>query len=63
MDTLGSLVDSSLVPPQVRDSEPRFGLLETIREYALERLRDGADWLEAQDRRAAFFRAGRAGSS
>ena len=57
MDTLGSLVDSSLVRPQTRDGEPRFGLLETIREYALERLRDGADWREAHDRHAAYFRA------
>ena len=57
MDTLGSLVDSSLVQPQTRDGEPRFGLLETIREYALERLRDGADWREAHDRHAAYFRA------
>ena len=57
MDTLGSLVDSSLVQPQVRDGEPRFGLLRTIREYALERLRDGADWREAHDRHAAYFRA------
>ncbi|MFZ0167690.1 MAG: hypothetical protein WAL12_29240, partial [Trebonia sp.] len=57
MDTLGSLVDSSLVQPQVSDGEPRFGLLETIREFALERLRDGADWREAHDRHAAYFRA------
>ena len=57
MDTLGLLVDSSLVRPQTRDGEPRFGLLETIREYALERLRDGADWREAHDRHAAYFRA------
>src|SRR6202042_1051750 len=57
MDTLGSLVDSSLVQPQVRDGEPRLGLLETIREYALERLRDGADWREAHDSHAAYFRA------
>jgi predicted ATPase len=56
MDTLGSLVDSSLVQPQARDGEPRFGLLQTIREYALERLRDGADWREAHDRHAAYFR-------
>ena len=57
MDTLGSLVDSSLVQPQVRDGEPRFGLLETIREYALGRLRGGADWREAHDRHAAHFLA------
>jgi len=55
LDTLGSLVDSSLVRPQMRDGEPRFGLLETIREYALERLRDGAGWREAHDRHAAYF--------
>jgi tetratricopeptide (TPR) repeat protein len=55
MDTLGSLVDSSLVQPQTRDGEPRFGLLQTIREYALERLRAG--WREAHDRHAAYFRA------
>jgi predicted ATPase len=57
VDTLGSLVDSSLVRPQTRDGEPRFGLLETIREYALERLRDGADWREAHDSHAAYFLA------
>jgi predicted ATPase len=56
-DTLGSLVDSSLVRPQTRNDEPRFGLLETIREYALERLHDGADWRDAHDRHAAYFRA------
>jgi len=57
IDTLGSLVDSSLVRPQMRDGEPRFGLLETIREYALERLHDGADWREAHDRHTVYFRA------
>ena len=54
-DTLGSLVDSSLVWAQTRNGEPRFGLLETIREYSLERLRGGADWQEAHDRHAAYF--------
>jgi predicted ATPase len=57
MDTLGSLVDSSLVQGQTRDGEPRFVLLETIREYALERLSDGGDWAEAHDRHAAYFLA------
>jgi predicted ATPase/DNA-binding SARP family transcriptional activator len=36
---LESLVDSSLVRRGGSPEEPRFGLLETIREYALERLR------------------------
>jgi predicted ATPase len=57
MDMLGALVDSSLVRPQNVSGEPRFSLLETIREYALERLRDGGDWTEAHDRHAAYFLA------
>ena len=55
IDTLGALVDSSLVGAETRDGEPRFGLLETIREYALERLRDSSGWEEAHDRHAAYF--------
>jgi predicted ATPase len=57
MDTLGALVDSSLVRAQARSGEPRFSLLETVREYALERLRDGGEWNEAHDRHAAYFLA------
>ena len=55
MDLLGALVDSSLVRPETRGGEPRFGLLETVREYALERLGDGGGWAEAHDRHAAYF--------
>ena len=55
MDTLGSLVDNSLVRPVAHGGELRFGLLEIIREYALERLRDSGDWGEAHDRHAAYF--------
>jgi hypothetical protein len=55
IDTLGALVDSSLVRAQTRDGEPRFGLLETIREYALERLRDSGDWEAAHDQHSAYF--------
>jgi predicted ATPase len=57
MDTLGALVDSSLVRPQTVGGEPRFVLLETIREYALERLADSGDWVPAHDRHAAYFLA------
>jgi predicted ATPase len=56
LETLGSLVDSSLVQADTRGREPRFALLETIREYALERLGDG-DWVQAHDRHAAYFLA------
>jgi predicted ATPase len=57
IDTLSSLVDSSLVRQEARSGEPRFRLLETIREYALQRLRDSADWPKAHDRYAAYFLA------
>ena len=57
MDTLSALVDSSLVRPQTHSGEPRFSLLETIREYALERLRGSGDWVQAHDRHAAYFLA------
>jgi predicted ATPase len=55
MDTLGGLVDCSLVRAQTGGGEPRFTLLETIREYALDRLREMGDWAEAHDRHAAYF--------
>ena len=57
IDALNSLVGSSLVQSQTRCEEPRFRLLETIREYALERLRDSGAWQEAHDRHAAYFAA------
>jgi len=57
MDTLGALVDSSLLRAQTAGEEPRFSLLETIREYSLEQLRGSGDWVEAHDRHAAYFLA------
>ncbi len=55
MDTLSALVDCSLVRAQTGSGEPRFALLETIREYALDRLREGGDWTGAHDRHAGYF--------
>jgi predicted ATPase len=55
MEALGSLVDSSLVRPETSEGEPRFSLLDVIREYALERLGDGGDWVRARDRHAAYY--------
>jgi predicted ATPase len=59
MDTLSELVECSLVRVQTGDGEPRFSLLETIREYAVERLRagngQGGDWAGAHDRHASYF--------
>ena len=51
VDSLQSLVEKSLV----RHSNERFWLLETIREYALERLADSNDEPEARRRHAAYF--------
>ena len=57
METLGSLVDSSLIRAETRGGEPRFSLLETIRDDARERLAGGGDWVQAHDRHAAYFQA------
>jgi predicted ATPase/transcriptional regulator with XRE-family HTH domain len=44
LDQLQSLVDSSLIRPMTEaGDEPRFGMLETVREYAAERLAEGND--------------------
>jgi predicted ATPase/class 3 adenylate cyclase len=51
LDTLQSLVDKSLV----RHSDDRYSMLETIREYALERLSEAADAEPLRDRHASFF--------
>ena len=55
IDTLGSLVDASLIRDAERAGLPRFSLLETIRDYARERLRESGQWKEAHDRHAAHF--------
>ena len=43
LDVLGELVDHSLVARRGTDVAPRFGMLETIREYAARRLGEGPD--------------------
>ena len=58
VDVLGGLVAASLVQRVAdRDDEPRFRLLDTVREFAVERLRGRVDWAEAHDRHAAHFLA------
>ncbi len=55
LDVLGSLVDKSLVRVLDRgDEERRFGMLETIREYGLERLATAGEETEARSRHAAW---------
>jgi predicted ATPase len=57
IDRLGALVDSSLVRAEPRGDEPRFRMLDTVRAYALQRLRETGDWAGAHDRHAAYFLA------
>ena len=57
IDTLGSLVDASLVREADRAGQPRFSLLGTIRDYSRERLRESGQWKEAHDQHAAHFLA------
>ena len=56
LDSLAALVDQNLV---VRlggvGDEPRFGMLETVREYALERLAESGEGEAMQMRHALYF--------
>jgi predicted ATPase len=54
LEQLDSLVRKSLVTVERRGSRARYGMLETIRQYAQERLADG-DGDVVRDRHAAFF--------
>jgi predicted ATPase/DNA-binding XRE family transcriptional regulator len=63
LETLASLVDHSLLvslpePSAFQDDEePRFTMLETIREYALERLVSSGEAEEAQRKHAQYYLA------
>jgi len=58
LEVLASLVDKSLVRQRDgADGEPRFGLLETIREFALERLEEQGELEELRRRHAERFLA------
>ena len=48
IDTLSALVDDHLLRREDVDDEPRFGMLETIREYAVELLGDNRRAAEAR---------------
>jgi predicted ATPase/class 3 adenylate cyclase len=56
VDGLAALVDKSLVKQvEAMDGEPRFTMLETIREYALEQLAANGELEALRQRHAAFF--------
>src|SRR5829696_4730517 len=54
LDALGRLVDKSLVMAEERDGEARYRLLETIRQYAADRLVEAGETAAARDRHLAW---------
>jgi predicted ATPase len=56
-DTLQSLLDKSLLRKRDAGGEPRYWMLETIREYALERLESSGEADERRRRHAGFYQA------
>ena len=52
---LGRLVEQSLVTAETGGSEERYGMLEPVRQYALEKLEESGEAEEMRRRHAAFF--------
>ena len=58
LEGISSLVDKSLVRGARRaGAEPRFGMLETVREYALEKLEQSGEAEEVRERHARYYLA------
>jgi predicted ATPase len=56
LEGLTSLVNNSLLrQDETADGEPRFGMLETIRAYALERLAESGEMQSLRERHALYF--------
>lgn len=56
LDGIAALIDRSLLrQEQCADAEPRFVMLETIREFALEGLQASGEWEAARRAHADFF--------
>jgi non-specific serine/threonine protein kinase len=57
LEVVAALVDKSLLQPVTPGAgEPRFAMLETIREYVMDRLEAGGEEVEARRAHAAYFR-------
>src|SRR5688572_21257590 len=55
MDGLSGLVNKSLVKVEEQDGESRYRYLETIRQYAMEKLLESGDTVDARNRHLAYF--------
>ncbi len=55
LDGVGSLLDKSLIRVDEREGESRYGMLETVREFALDRLEREGEREAARARHAAHF--------
>lgn len=55
LDLLTHLVDKSLVIPEWRGHGDRYGMLETLRQFALEQLEKCGEAAEARGRHATYF--------
>lgn len=55
LDLLTSLVDKSLVVVEELDSSTRYGMLETIRQYALEKLAEAGETAGLRDRHLEHY--------
>jgi predicted ATPase len=55
MDGLSGLVNKSLVNVEEKEGESRYRYLETIRQYALEKLLESGDAVKVRDRHLAYF--------
>jgi len=55
LDRLSELVDKSLVVADQRSGETRYHLLETIREFALDKLEEAQETKSVKDRHLDFF--------
>ncbi|MFI6494371.1 BTAD domain-containing putative transcriptional regulator [Streptomyces sp. NPDC050564] len=55
LDLLGRLADNSLVWVEARQDEARYRLLETIRQYAAERLRSAGELAATEARHRRFY--------
>lgn len=55
LELLSGLVEKSLVDRDEPNGEPRFAMLETVREFAIERLVEAGEAPELQERHADYF--------